>query len=215
MQAVHTIISGAASANVIFIGGFGLNLLKSVIVRSGGGVCYGIISGYSVNLTSVGVVGFATTNAVAIYLNGCNCNASNVMLWGNYYAFVITGCNLTAVNCASSYNSRYGFEALGSSSLTIKSPCWAYLNDVGMFVGGGAQVTADGFTSQNNSNGIYAFSGGTFQVTLNGADTITLNTTDLVVAPFGQILKAAGTSLFYTTTSQTINTVTASGVIAP
>lgn len=214
IQAIKTLVSCSVNTGGMSVGQYGLGLLKNIAFRgSGNGV--GISSFSSISLNTVAVYGWNGTNGFAIALNGGNNVLSNVFVVQNHYAISSEQSSVLAFNCVSSYNAAYGFQATYGSFINITNPCWAIANGAGVFAGANAQITADGLFSQNNTQGCLCGTGGSFQVTLLGSVVITINTTDLVVLPFGQITRAAGTNLFYTTTSQAINTVTANGVISP
>jgi hypothetical protein len=211
MQSIKTVVNATGNNNGLVVGSFGLNLVKNIVFVGNGSSGIGVLSSFTINLTSVGVYSW-TQGAIAV--NAGSCVLTNVFACFNFFVIAASQCSMSATNVVASYNTKYGFQLTGAAFLTINS-AWSLNNTSGILVGGNASVTATGLTCENNTNGISAGSGGTFQVTLSGSVTVLLNTTDLVVLPFGQILKASGTSLFYSTTSQAINTVTASGVIAP
>ena len=219
MRAFDVRVNVAVGQNGFNVGANGLGLLQDIFILGGGAnPGYGIISIGNVNMTRVAVANFQGTNGAAMALNRASYSLTNVYVTRCNYAITAGGSVISIVGGWSSYNQAYGLQMSDLAICTIDN-FFAVRNQMALFAGGNASINIVGCQCYyNTAAGFYAGSGGVIQVALGGTGQVQLTDapgSDLTVVPFGQVLRGAGTNLFYGTASQAINTVTVNGVIAP
>jgi hypothetical protein len=212
IQSITTILSQGSGASGLLISNYGLGLLQNVFVlgtSAGSGIsCTG-----SMTANTVGVAGF---NIGLNCASGIN-SFTAVFAVSNAHGLVVNNAAAAFINCGASFCSVFGWELDTSGSITLGAICTSVNNTSGLFCAGNSSVVIQTFFSvYNGAFGIVAQSGGSVIVGPGGTAGVANNgSVDLEVTLWGLIFKGSGTTLTFGTASQSINTVTTSGIIAP